>query len=628
MRRLLTILFFTCCSLAAVAQEADSILLDAVEIYGIPATKYASGSSIVRIDSVAQVSQIGGSLQDLLQQETSLYFKEYGYGMVSSITMRGTSSSHTAVLWNGLNINSPTLGSTDFSNLPAFMFDNVHVHYGGGSARYGSDALGGSIILQSTAPNQEGLHIKASQTIGSFGQFFSGIKASISLKDWQLATTAYRNTAENDFPFDNTAKYGLPEERQENADIHNFGVMQEISYQPASNKRVSLNAWYEESENGVLPLMSNNLKEETYERIEDTHLRLSMQYKQQEDWGYLQATAGFVRDQQIYDQQAPIIAQHTLARVQYDKNLSERLSIQLGSDWRYVQADVESYEQNRFQHRIDAFASANYQALEWWKLSLNLRQSWVSGYDPPFSPSLGSEVMLLKNSTQQLRLKSQVARNYRVPTFNDLYWQPGGNPALNAENGWSYESGLQYQTQKLNAEVTYYHSDVEDWIVWLDQGTFWSPQNFRNVVVNGLEARGQYQLALNPLKLKFSSSYAFTSSLNKVPVNEYDRSENKQLPYVPRHRLTFNTHAEWRGWSADLLSQWTSQRFLTTTNESALEEYGLVNFRLSKAFEWWKTQNLVSLRVNNMLDTDYQNVARRAMPGRNYQLSIQLHFSD
>ncbi|MDF9795255.1 vitamin B12 transporter [Catalinimonas alkaloidigena] len=628
MRRLLTILFFTFCSLDAIAQEADSILLDAVEIFGIPASKYASGSSIVRIDSVAKASQVNGSLQDLLQQETSLYFKEYGYGMVSSISMRGTSSSHTAVLWNGLNINSPTLGSTDFSNLPAFMFDEVQVHYGGGSSLYGSDALGGSITLQSNAPEQEGLQLQASQTIGSFGQLFSGIKANIGLQDWQLATTVYRNTAENNFPFENTARYGLPEERQENADLHNFGVMQEISYQPASNKRLSLNAWYEESENGVLPLMSNNLKEETYERIEDTHLRLSMQYQQQERWGHLQATAGFVRDQQIYDQQAPIIAQHTLARLQYDKNLSERLSIKVGSDWRYVKAAVESYEQIRFQHRVDAFASANYQALEWWKLSLNLRQSWVSGYDPPFSPSLGSEILLLNNNTQQLSLKSQVARNYRVPTFNDLYWQPGGNPELNAENGWSYESGLHYQTKRLNTEVTYYHSDMEDWIVWLDQGTFWRPQNFRNVVVNGIEGRGQYQFTLKKLKLRFSSSYAFTSSLNKVPINEYDRSENKQLPYVPRHRLTFNTHAEWREWSTGLLSQWTSQRFLTTTNESALEGYALVNLRLSRTFEWWKTQHAVSLRINNILNTDYQNVARRAMPGRNYQLSIQLHFSD
>jgi vitamin B12 transporter len=227
-----------------------------------------------------------------------------------------------------------------------------------------------------------------------------------------------------------------------------------------------------------------------------------------------------------------------------------------------------------------------------------------------------------------LILKSQLARNYRVPTFNDLYWQPGGNPDLQAENGWSYESGLQYQTTDFEAEATYYHNDVEDWIVWLDQGTFWSPQNFRKVVVNGLETRSQYQVHWNEIKLRFNTSYALTSSLNKIPVNTYDRSENKQLPYVPRHRLTFNTHAQWQDWSAMLLSQWTSERFLTTTNESALEDYGLLNFRLSKTFDWWKTQNALSLRVNNILNANYQNVANRAMPGRNIQLSLQLHFSD
>jgi iron complex outermembrane receptor protein len=620
-------LFFSLILLAPIqlpAQVADTLLLENVEILGIPTEKYATGSKVQQIDSVARASLFNGSLQDLLQQETPLYLREYGFGMASTLSLRGTAASHTAVLWNGINLNSMTLGSTDFSNLPVFMFDQVQVHYGGGSSFYGSDALGGSIVLGSEAPDEEGLQLQANQTVGSFGQFFGGIQAQLGMGDWHFNSRVYYKRAENNFPFENTAKFGSPMERQENADVRNLGLMQEVSYQPGSNRRLSLNAWYEESENGVLPLMSNNLKPETYERITDRHVRLSARYQQQSGWGYLQLTAGYVRDHQQFADYQPIQSDRTLVRLQYDKKITKKLSLKAGADWQYIQAQAENYEGMASQQRADAFAALLYDPLPWWELSLNLRQGWVSGFQAPLAPALGSEMTLLEQQDHSLVFKSQLSRNYRVPAFNDLFWEPGGNPNLSAEQAWSYESGLHFQRKGFSAEATYFHSSVEDWIVWLDQGSFWRPQNFRRVRINGLEACGRYQLDFDQLALSFRAHYAFTSSLNQSPLNEFDRSFNKQLPYVPRHRAGFNIQAQYREWNAGLFSQWTSRRFLTTTNESELAGYALLNLRLNRHLVLWDIPTALELRINNLLNTNYQNMARRAMPGRNFELSLQI----
>jgi len=610
------------------AQEADTMLLEEVEILGIPTEKYTVGSKVNTIDSMARVSQVNGSLQDLLQQETPLYLKEYGYGMASTISLRGTSASHTAVLWNGLNLNSYTLGAADFSNLPVFMFDQVQVHYGGGSAFYGSDALGGSIVLQSQTEHQEGYGGQLLQTLGSFGQFVTGFKARWGSADWQLTTRLYRHQAENDFPFENTAKFGAPQERQENAGVHNIGLMQELSYHPTSRQKLSIHAWYEESENGVLPQMSNNLKPETYERITDRHLRLSAQYQHRAPWGYLQVTAGYVRDYQQYDVFSPIQADRTLARLQFDRNLSQKLSLKLGADWQYIQAEAENYARTHYQHRADAFAALRYQPMAWWDLSLQLRQAWVSAYRAPLAPSLGSEIQLLAHRKAELVWKQQVSRSYRIPTFNDLFWEPGGNPDLRAEQAWSYESGLLFERQQFRAEATYFHSSVDDWIIWLDQGSFWRPQNFREVSINGLETRLHYRLQWEHGQLQWDGFYTLTAALNQTPIGPFDRSAGKQLPYVPRHRTGLNTRVQRQDWSLALFAQWTSARFLTTTNESLLEGYALFNLRLNRDFDWWQTRWSVSGRINNLLNSDYQNVARRAMPGRYYQLSLQLFFSN
>ncbi len=248
-------------------------------------------------------------------------------------------------------------------------------------------------------------------------------------------------------------------------------------------------------------------------------------------------------------------------------------------------------------------------------------------FSAPLSPTLGSEVKILDQQSQSLLLKSQVSLNYRVPTFNDLFWEPGGNPDLAAEQAWSYESGLNYRNQRFTTEATYFNSSVEDWIVWLDQGSFWNPQNFRRVRVNGLETSGYYQLDLDQPALNFRAHYAFTSSLNQSPVSEFDRSFNKQLPYVPRHRAGLNIRAKYGAWDAGLFSQCTSRRFLTTTNESELAGFALLDLRINRHLTLGDTDSDLSLRVNNLLNADYQNVARRAMPGRYFELGLQVSFN-
>lgn len=126
------------------AQVLDTTTyLNEVRIYGLPVTTYSTGSKIEQIKTGEEVM----TLSDKLINETSLYLKTYGNNQLSTIAIRGSTASQTAILWNGININSPTLGQTDFSLIPLFLFDEISLRYGTASALYGSDAIGGSIIM-------------------------------------------------------------------------------------------------------------------------------------------------------------------------------------------------------------------------------------------------------------------------------------------------------------------------------------------------------------------------------------------------------------------------------------------------------------------------------------------------
>ena len=144
-------IFLGCISLGFFAKaQSDSVVLKSVTVYGLPDEKYLAGGQFYALDSALRSQQESRHLGEILAFQFPVYFRNYGNGMLSGISMRGTSPSHVAVRWNGININSFSLGQADFSILPAIAFDDVKVHAGGGSARFGSGAFGGSVLLSSS----------------------------------------------------------------------------------------------------------------------------------------------------------------------------------------------------------------------------------------------------------------------------------------------------------------------------------------------------------------------------------------------------------------------------------------------------------------------------------------------
>ena len=127
-------------------KEGTTYQLDEVEVSDTRLDLYADGHKVTVLnDSV--IEKGGVFLTSLLHLNSAIYFKENGFGMVSSPSFRGTNASHTAVIWNGININSQLNGQVDFNTITPFNYSSVAVRSGGGSVQFGSGAIGGSVHL-------------------------------------------------------------------------------------------------------------------------------------------------------------------------------------------------------------------------------------------------------------------------------------------------------------------------------------------------------------------------------------------------------------------------------------------------------------------------------------------------
>jgi len=176
---------------------------------------FSGGNIFVAEKTVLNTLQ-HSSLSDYLSQHTAVFIRENGQGMFSTVSLRGTASSHTSVSWNGLPVNSLTMGQTDFSQLPLFFFDRVAIHPGGEGAIYGNGSIGGNISLSSRPEFGKKHSFLLQETAGSFGYTFTGAKIQTGNKNIQSKTAFFFNRANNDFSF----SYRDREERQKNAAYH------------------------------------------------------------------------------------------------------------------------------------------------------------------------------------------------------------------------------------------------------------------------------------------------------------------------------------------------------------------------------------------------------------------------
>ena len=198
MKRCFNILILLILGLLPRLQAQDTIMLHSVEVTAEKADIEVLKPLVARkLDTLVLQSKSTSSLSDLLIQHSPVFIKTYGPGGTSTASFRGTTASHTLVLWNGFQLNAPSLGQVDFSTIPVFLIDDVSLNWGSGTSN-NSGGLGGTVNIDNTSHFGDGFHLDVKQTFGSFltlGSYYTmgyfGKKVSVRVK-------TYRNSSEND----------------------------------------------------------------------------------------------------------------------------------------------------------------------------------------------------------------------------------------------------------------------------------------------------------------------------------------------------------------------------------------------------------------------------------------------
>lgn len=337
--------------------------------------------------------------------------------------------------------------------------------------------------------------------------------------------------------------------------------------------------------------------------------------------------------------------------IDYDLLSTVSMAFKLNYNY-YSISSLDSANQTGYtaeRHELSFYGGIHATLLKKINLSFGLRKDHISELKTPFIYNLGLSYKPL--DLKDLVFKASFARNFHNPSLNHLYWQPGGNPDLLPEEGYTSEAGIHHFIQQkslsLESEFTVYYSSIDNWILWLPSFKgYWEAVNIREVKSYGFEIQTKLAWQTGKWDMKLIANYVYARSLNYGnPLVKGDESIGMQLPFIPVHSGNAFFSVQRKGYFVNYQYQYSGIRHLLSSNRIGLaddsEYFGadasenpffrlyaqhLNHLSIGKSLKIKSSRLSLELKIHNLYNEVYRNILNRFMPRRHYTLMFKIVF--
>jgi vitamin B12 transporter len=579
-------LVFTSLSYAAETINLDEVVVTASRT---PQTRESVIADVTIIDE-EEIQRTGQStLVELLAQQPGIeIISSGGAGTISSVFMRGTNSGHVVVLIDGMRVDSATVGSTAFENLPIGQIDKIEILRGPATSLYGQDAIGG-VIQIFTKKGEGAIKFNASLGYGTYNTKRADAGVNGSINDTRFAlNVSSLNT--HSFSAINTKN----SDYSDNDANRNLAFSGNISHQILPGHEIGFQFLHSDGRvhfDNSCPLDANfncilgrfdsllDAKQYSYAVFSDNQftdfwlskVRIGQGVDESRTFDVTSVTGGdFYQTKQFQinwqnDFKLPV----GVLTLLYD-GLEQRVnSTAVNYDVKKRTNDglVASYLLNKDAHSFQASIRHDNNSQFGNKTTGNI------GYGFSFTP--------------EWRATVSYGTAFKAPSFNDLYYPLSGNPKLKPEQSRNIEASLRYQTTDTKASATLFRNKINN-LIGFDSA--FNVLNINEASIEGLSLNVNRRL--NNFNIGANVDF-------QAP--EDDKTGNLLARRAYRHASAnaSYTTGDWRIGAETVAS---SNRFNKANNVDKLAGYALLNATVDyKINKDWSTQ----ARANNILDKDY-----------------------
>jgi outer membrane cobalamin receptor len=481
--------------------------------------------------------------------------------------------------------------------IPA-LIDEALVVLGGDSVLYGTNALGGAIVIRSRWRELDGYELQNDAAYGSFSTLSETASALGRFEKWDVAAAFHALTTDghrdgaggNEAIGITAARYRFDEDLSltlRNKVVHLEGGDPGPATHPYTfhwydvwRDNASLRLGYDRGGARVSFTPYLNVgAHELYDGFEST------------DW-----VGGGIADIELALEKIAILA-FGLAVESAGGEIENRISGER-PDVRGV-ADAAFYDQITIK------------PVERLSLVLGSRELYSTTYGFVFLYKGGARVELPAG----LYAESRVSKNFREPTIRELYLPyPVANPDLEPESSLTWDASAGHDSKHLGVELTVYRTEADDMIKYFGVWPSAEVVNIDHIVIWGVE--GELRVSeIGPLGFLVSGDFQ--------RVGRYTRQNpNAKLDFQIDLGRDFGPHFA----GAQLTGEWVHGLFMADYSRQPMEDAFSMDlslrYRYTASRDGFTVEPYVFLK--NLLDRRYAYVADYPMPGFNLMAGLKI----
>jgi vitamin B12 transporter len=600
-------------------------------------TPIAKNNVIADVTSISSedIERAGSSsLPELLQRQPGIEISNLGGpGKVSTIGIRGTSSTHSIILVDGIRLSAATSGFSAIEHIPLSQIEKIEIVRGPASSLYGQDAIGG-VIQIFTKKGVDGFKPYVGIGYGSYNtsNFQSGVRAGNNQTTYSINFSTINSDGFSAFvpnPANAANSINLDKDGYKN-----YSLSSSLSHKINQDYEIDLQYFLSKGKNqfdnrfaNFSPSFHGNyrneIKLETYaanikgqiNKIWQSSIKLSQSIDKYVD---LQKNN---KDTYLDEDGVTDLYKTTQDQLSWQNNIA----LQKGSFnfiYDFLKQKIKTTDLYEKTQRINHGFMVGYNLLENnHNFQANLRKDFNSAYDDAVTGNLGYAYALNSNWT----FASSYGTAFVSPSFNYLYALSStyayGNPNLKPEKSKNIEASLRYKDDSGSMSLTIFQNKIDDLIIYDSANAIeFSRTNTTNInkaLIEGLTISGDQFLGHFQIKGSLTSHAA--------------KNEDTDL-YLPRRAKTFgniNLNYYIGYWNVGIEESFSDKRFDDKANMVKLSGYALTNIVAD-----YKINDKLKLnvRLNNVFDKDYSLAAEGASgfkyqtPGRSLFANLRYDF--
>jgi vitamin B12 transporter len=549
------------------------------------------------------------TLPDLLRGTSGIDMTQQGgYGKITSVFMRGTNPDQLLVLIDGIKVGSVTAGTTPFEFIPIDQIERVEIIRGPQSSLYGSEAIGGVIQIFTRKGN---IQDKPSVVVDAGGGSYKTYRVAGTVSGkWKNSWYTLGSSGLGSHGFN--ARDAVPGPfgfyQPDNDGYDNAAVNARLGHRFDNNAEVEAFFMRTQGHTDYDGIFQD--KTDFVEQVAGTSGSIDIM----DNW---RSTLRFGQSQDDQDQ----FAQDGAFSSKFNSTrwnaswlnqftLSDEHQLILGSDYRLDEVDSsEKYTENS-RYDVGVFTELHSQLWDDHFVNASVRYDNNEAFGDYVTGNVGWRY----NWDYGISMLASFGNAFKAPSFNDLYFPNYGNPNLKPEESTSFETGLVGNHDWVQWEIRAYHTNIDNLITpTMAPVTFnFRAENIGKAQIDGIETEiGAQWLGWN-------------GKLSMNLLSPENRETNKRLPRRAEQTLAFDLSRTFDSRfgafdvGANVLAQ--GDRYDDTRN--TIKVAGYVTVDLRAAYHLNKNW-MLSAKLNNLLDKNYQTVDTYNMPDRNFFVSVQ-----